>query len=336
MTKICLDIKILLYTLHEMFFVTRDRNQKLFLKEIDGYKLIKSFDTGSSFTSGIYQRNKKEYFVKIWQGKRKNQDYCRIKNEFEFSRLLYKYNKCKINSKNKLKRQVSVAKPISLIDKPGIRYTVYEYLNAEPLINFSDTTKFEVYSDVISHFGEITEMIRKDNLKIPSPNRFLSFFTFPIFVLLTLKWNPNKKIIILKMATLWAAYYLKSLGKPTDLVITHKDLHLKNILVQKNKVYLIDLEFMCLEDRLLDPVNTLRYESRRSQGFVERLSKMLFSQNDNAKVNFLILDNSFRWGYASLFKYENSLSLEIINKMISGSYVKHKLTKILNLSPSST
>jgi len=123
-------------------------------------------DNSKLVSLGVYKKNNKYFFIKVWHGRIRDITYYLLLNEFYVSSLLFK----------KMHGQVSVPKPIETIVTPNCMSFVYQYVNGKQLDKFSKKTQADVVSKIIRELEKKAKILQDMSaLSLVKKNTALTF-----------------------------------------------------------------------------------------------------------------------------------------------------------------
>lgn len=218
-------------------------------KSINGYQLLKQIDKKylTNYSVGIYTKSRKKFFIKSWSSNRIDYEYYSLINEFNITSILHKHS-------SKVKQGINFVKAIELIEDSNRVSAVYQFIEGKSLDKYSLAKQSNIMSEIIRTLPELTNKITKQNLKYFS-KRSLSWFVFTLPMRLINVEIPNKSKIKIFIQSF--KYYVTNISN-NNLELAHRDLTPENIMIDKNgKVYLIDLEQVCLTFKGYDTQNFL-------------------------------------------------------------------------------
>lgn len=261
-------------------------------KKVGEYRYIKDFEkigTARDFKLGIYKNSKgQKAIVKMWKGRIKNFAYYSLQNEITmytiFNNIITRQGKT-IPSKFK---NIQIPKLIDRKEGKDFLILMTEFVEGTIVNNLSDAKfKLKVYLLVInyiSYLGSKMTTLEKEYCSQRNPVQY--FLLYPLLFIKALFTHPRAGVYLI----LAIPKFIKSLPllfKSDRKVLTHRDLHFKNIIVSKSKVTLIDLQLCVFTDLMHEYVTTLRYRWLEDN-FHKLLLSEIKRQFDNQK-NFLVL-----------------------------------------------
>ena len=216
-------------------------------KEINGYKLTREIKNKgvNNYYKGIYTKNRKKYFIKIWSATEKDYFYYSIINEFNITSILYRIsNKVRNNSK------INFVEPIELVGNKNSIIAVYEYINGKTLDNYSLERQANTITKISTNLPKYTKLINSSELKYFSKRGLLWYFILVPYRLVSIKTSIVSKIKIIYRLTV--SLLTGRIGN-SELEISHRDLTPENVLIgNKGKIFLLDLEQVCLSFKGFD------------------------------------------------------------------------------------
>jgi hypothetical protein len=211
-------------------------------KSLAGYTLVSTIRKNFRFKNtvvGCYKKRGKKYFIKYWSGRVPDMKYYFLVEEFISTKNLYKLlNKYHIVN-------LKVAQPIELVKTPKYLFTVYEFLPGKTLSQYSNLTIARTISDILIDLQKLSNSLNQSELNLFSKRHSIVYLlTFPLITILMLIVSPEEVGIILSSAGLSLVPLADYLSKA--LVLSHRDLTPVNILIFKDKPYLLDCENLVL------------------------------------------------------------------------------------------
>lgn len=221
-------------------------------KELSGYRLVKKIknEVEKKFNhSGVYENSRgAKVFIKHLSYKRKLIDYYHLLNEAHILRILNE-----ISLINLGKYKIGFPGLINFSDESGNACLITEFVAGEKLGNLDQSTKLEIIRECLLAYRQIFKNFKKETIgKLPRRSPMLMLFSFLLYVMVALLRNPKN---ILKYARLCFFYYkfafVSDLMHP-KYVLAHKDLHSKNVIVNNNRVTILDHEISVLSEEETD------------------------------------------------------------------------------------
>lgn len=211
----------------------RSKNKSKIMRKIGPYVLYKKIEKENGFKAyfvGIYKKENKKYFVKTWSGKTKDINYQILLNELVINEVLYS---------KLLKGKIETPKIIEHFSTKNSLSVIYEYIEGKSLLSYPLNFQTKTMSKIINLFKKIS---------LESSNKYLnilekkdkSFYlgSLSYITLLTLISSPKEYSLIFNAYVKAFANFFNI--KRSKLTINHGDLNPDNILVSKNKHYIID------------------------------------------------------------------------------------------------
>lgn len=187
---------------------------------------------------GIYKNKTRRVFIKTWTGGRNGTQYQFLKNEYRVCQLLHK----------KLRTspyKIRVPKPIEWIENEKYTAAVFEAINGEVLCNFPLEFQAKQYKKILSDLHMVSRKLTRDETAQFMRRTFIFYyFSLLYFSFVSLMKSPRS----LKTIVSFVYESLTNLNKirKDHLILTHRDLSVENIMIYKNKIYLVDTGEMTL------------------------------------------------------------------------------------------
>ncbi len=225
---------------------------------VPGYSLLKNLTVLSSGTSaliGIFMKNetKEKVFIKKYVFECKGLRYGSLINELGILTLLNKYNLFTIKEDNfvipALKRVIRKETEITIL---------CEYKEGTKLLDFDSKTKISAIKKILDAMHVINKTIINEIPKLPHRRTYIlagSFFYF--WLKYTFKESHNIKKSISYLISFYKNY-LATIQEKNIYGLIHRDLHSRNILLDKEDIIITDWEGAVVTDYLYDLVMITR------------------------------------------------------------------------------
>lgn len=213
-------------------------------KTIGKYNLIyevKKEITDKEFGIGIYEYKGEKVFIKTWSEKIKDFRYYSLINEYMVNKIVSK--KLETNRSFRTGYSIKVPQVIDCIKYKNSLSVVFEYIQGRTLTSVPLAEQASVISAIITTLCSITDSFTEKEIKQFARRAFnFYFFSLPIFTLLTIASDIGSwKVAIRALVDCFKTLNHIN-GK--NLYLTHRDLNIHNILVNKSGVYIVDCERM--------------------------------------------------------------------------------------------
>ena len=221
-------------------------------KKIGDYRLISEIERKNDFhrfALGIYENNKREkVFIKTWIGKIKDVNYHLLINEYNVNRVIYK----KL-SESRYQNKIRIPKILDISINSGLVSLIFEYTDGKSLEYYPIKYQADTILGCYSFFTEISNILNENEKKsFMLRTSWFYILSFPFMAaLLALKHPRNSKKIFKSFLEAFSS--IEDLFN-RDLVIAHRDLSPKNILVKDGIVFIIDFEKTVLTTRYYDQI----------------------------------------------------------------------------------
>ncbi len=325
-------IKGKLFNLLEKIIPGNNDDQKIDFGS--NYKLIKwvRSQEGADLTSvGFFIKNEKKVVIKVVRYKYKNLLYEQLINEKNMLSLMSDLSR-KIKSG---KINLVFPKVYGLISMPNQLALVTQFLSADSLKSKSSVRKIEILEQILSSFRKMSDLIDEDMLnKLPKRSCIQLLILFPIYLLKVIFADFKNIRIYLSLFFIFYKNYLRISNFNMKYILAHKDLHSENILINKNKVIIIDPEICVLADPNTDIAHIARYFSKElTDAEINNLLQVLL-KSDNDKKNFLSLSIYYSLQMMAIRSKTDPDYEEARSYLINHFYkIKENLIKNEKLSP---
>jgi serine/threonine protein kinase len=224
------------------------------------------------FFSGIYTDGTEKVFIKTWSGTIHNYDYYMLVNEYAATQLLSR----KLNNQN----TVRVPRILHYHNTANTLSLVYEYIEGESVSSLPTESQVQVLTSIHSALASCTEALTRDERDILMQRTGLFYlFSFPSIFLLFC-WQYPAYILTACRALIRSIPSIPHLLSE-ELVVSHRDITSKNILLNHSGAYLLDLEYVACAPKSLDQV--LLVLNAESESIRERVT-VLFSGEVNCFI----------------------------------------------------
>lgn len=199
---------------------------------------------------GIFEnRSGKHFILKHLQHRWKNLDYRQMLNEASLLKLFADWSYTARGG-----RMVSFPVLREVRDLPGELIVVKEFEEGEIL----ETESSEVQAVVVADcFGALRSLTSRSQLSIGERTAWQIGLSFPFYWLRAfLKTTGHTKLMI-NLWTIFYRHWSSTIGR--EAVVTHRDLHAKNILIDGQKAFILDLESMVLCTRETESALVARF-----------------------------------------------------------------------------
>lgn len=239
---------------------TRARN---YPEKVGNYTFVKTLHKNGSkreFTIGIYKDGSgKQAFMKSCQANLSSFAYKGLLNEVRSYIVMQKVLSRIRKRMPKDLQKVEIPKLLDLIEYEGSLYLFTEFKKGEVATKKTHAEKIEAYFLVTRFLEVIGKYMTPTEKKVFARRTTYQYaFLFPFLLILAIKNNPQHAIILISGVNKFLTS-LVLLHRESHLSLIHRDLHFNNILINKNKVILIDFQLMIWGEILTEFATTLRY-----------------------------------------------------------------------------
>jgi len=257
-------------------------------------------DNSKLVSLGVYKKNNKYFFIKVWHGRIRDITYYLLLNEFYVSSLLFK----------KMHGQVSVPKPIETIVTPNCMSFVYQYVNGKQLDKFSKKTQADVVSKIIRELEKKSEDLTRHERLIFGQKKYSSYIYISLVIYLRfIILDPKNIVKYTQLITKELVQFSKLvLSNNQTKYIAHRDLTPDNIIVSGNKIYLLDFENTILTKKYYD-IDFLRVSPENY--LLSRVVTKRFSYRKDSLMEKYIL-STLASGEKELFSKHNIFTKKLL------------------------
>jgi serine/threonine protein kinase len=236
------NILFLLWTSFRSLVSRSSISRKSLPNKAREYSLVSEIDPGDinkPHVIGIYKnKSGKKAIGKIWSGNLKNFTYYSLMHDAFMHQRIGKLH----NLAAKFANLGNVTAPTLIDIKAGKSslFVLTEYKKGIELDKYDTKTKTEIYLKILNYLNTLFKYSFLDkSIFIPSRTQLDFTLLFPFFITLAILRNPLEIFKLLKAIP----YILKTLWLLNKLPIgiVHRDLHSKNVLVNKKEIVIIDL-----------------------------------------------------------------------------------------------
>lgn len=222
-------------------------------KTIGKYTLIREIKNMSKFYRiAEYTDGDKFYIGKIWLGYFKNKAYFQLLKEYAI------YNQLSSKNSNSIKKEfeINVLSPVEIYKTPTMFMFLTEKIFGHDLTSFSIERKLEIYKAVLRYLNNVKfspEEIKEMGLPVYG---YIKFYLFYILInLISFFKHPNLfEYTFLNLKRLINPSFFLSIKKQ-GLNVVHRDLDDTNIIVEGNRIFIMDFQLAAFTFEFLDVAN---------------------------------------------------------------------------------
>lgn len=269
-----------------------NKSKKIKIKppqQIDTYSYVKSLETPGLKRPHVIALYKdttgRQAIAKIWQGSAKNFDYYALKNEAHIYQVFTAALKRKKVPKNL--EYISLPMLIKVFDTDTSFILLTEFVKGELATNIQSSQKLSLYLDCVAYLRFVGNHLTSQEKQGIGQRTFKDYvLLFPLLFAVSMIRRPQQIIQLLKGMLLFFQS-IPSFFQQKNLVLTHRDLHFNNIIVSKNRVYILDLQRCIYTYDLYEYVTTLPIEWNEEifrSGLLDYCFKQSKMQTGNHKL----------------------------------------------------
>ncbi len=259
--------KLILSSILNLFFGFLNSNQKItFPDQIGKYKFIKKINitkrnskSNKIFSYALYKNsNGQKAFAKMWSGKLKNINYYTLSNETIMYMVLNKLIRRIGKSMPKKFEDIIIPQFVAKLETNNSLTLLTEFIEDAKSLKILPKKQVEIYIKTVDFLRLLgNELSAKEREQISKrDSNTITLLYFPLLLKAILA-HPKALFSLLQGVPV----FLKSIPlflKKDEIILSHRDLHLENILMSKNKIVLMDLQFCLFSNPLYDSLITLR------------------------------------------------------------------------------
>ncbi len=224
------------------------RKNQIFKKQILKMKFVKPLADVSNIKPlvALYSLNKQKVVVKTWDYIWKDITYFQLRQEI----VILKALNLLVGKNNQFK--IRFPQVLSELNNKGQIGYVSEYIHGMTLFNLKADEKINHFSRILSFFQTLSNTASKPIIeKFPKISQIQNILTFPVYLLFTLVKDFKNLLMYLKLSFLFYLNYLSTIFS-SEFVLSHRDIHSKNIIVRNNTLTILDPEVMVLAEKETD------------------------------------------------------------------------------------
>lgn len=269
----------------------RVNNKDVLPLEVGNYKRVEIYESKDKINThliGIYQNSKgKKALAKMWNGTFRDYDYFRLVNEANLYSILNKAISRVSKTKFKNMHEIGVPKLIAKYENDKSLLILMEYIDGKTAEDLSIEEKLDIYFQMISYLKYLGGLLTSEEKSYISTRSNLSYiFLYPILLLKAILTYPNLTKQFLKGLPLFTKSIPLILSSNESGLVS-RDLHFGNILMSKNKIYLIDLEYCVFTNFFYELVITLNRVWGEDNFCIELIKSMKKEYKNNKHVETL-------------------------------------------------
>ena len=251
-------------------------------------KNVEKIGTKAPFSLAVYQNSKgKKVFAKIWNGNIKDFNYYTFQNEITMYKILNKVTKRVGNSIPEKLKKMYIPILIKKVQKENSLIAISEFVPGTVAKKLPTKKKLQIYlktTEFIKFLGN--QMTDKEKSLVSQRNVSHYVFLYPLLLAKAIFTHPRAAGLLVRAMPYFVRAIPALLREP--VVLVHRDLHFRNILVAKNRINLIDLQYCVFTQAIYELITTLRYRWNED-GFPRLLLREIkkqYSQSPEFEVLF--------------------------------------------------
>ncbi|MBP7740589.1 phosphotransferase [Candidatus Woesebacteria bacterium] len=291
------------------------KNIKLVIpKKIKNYNYQRTLklERGSDTAVALYKDEKGNKVVaKIWMGRVKNSSYFSLLNECKSYEMIHKAFPRIEKTYSKNIKNIRFPKLVFYIEEEKSLILLIEFIDGKSLDTFDDNKIIKTYFSVIEFLHLFSSQLTDKEKGMIKNRKNLNFVIFYLYTLILSSLKRPQMLRSLIKGLILVIKNVKFLFIRRQSGFVHGDLNFKNIYFNKGYIYIMDLEFSMICDRLFEFSAISRYcwiENRLINNIHElsRLYNIREFQNSHKVFNIM---------YSTHGLIEDSFSKKTINSI---------------------
>lgn len=239
------------------------------------------------FSYALYQNSKgQKAFAKMWSGKLKDLNYYTLMNETILYTVLNGAIRRMGKSIPKKFEEIIIPQFIKKLETKNSLILLTELIEIVPVSKIKSRRQFEIYLKTVDFLNLVGDRLSaKEKEQIAKRDtKIIILLYFPLLL----------KSILTHPRAFFSLFYgvpvflqsIPVLLKTNEVTLCHRDLHLENIVMSKNKIALMDLQFCLFSNPLYDRLITLRMhwtDKEFRQRLLEEI-KDIYGKNKDSNI----------------------------------------------------
>ena len=271
--------------IQEVFFFKN--NSKKIPKKIGKWRIIKIVKKDNYINKlniGIYEYKGEKALIKSWFGNLKNYNYYDLLQEYFASKTMNKLINSDYNYKSKYK--LRIPKIIGFHKTKKSLSIIIEYVRAFNISTLRMPMQVEILIHILKNYKKITFTKGSHLQDLPKQGIFFYLLSLPLHMLISILSNLKSTPVILKAFLLFlrSVKYLKK----EPLILAHRDLNQKNILIRKSEIFLLDNGNTALTLPGYD-LEYIRLDPEFKSVFYNICNKLKYDSNSHFFLNYFLI-----------------------------------------------
>lgn len=261
-------------------------------KTLGEYTLMKQLSTDNSgkTAKGMYKNSNGKYmFVKLLVANRFDYAYGTLNNELTLLSVIQEVMNRNRNNLPKKYANIQVAKVAFSEILPNSITLGVEWISGSTISKLSSKKQIAAYSLLSEYLDYLYGQMTQDEKARIAHRGIMSYILlYPIIFTRASQLHPQYRALLKRAAFTFIKLISSFIVHPPKLTLVHRDLHPENIMISKNKIHLIDLEFSVITFKELDYSVTLRHGWGRAHTVNKHFTKYLRRiTSNNLRTNLL-------------------------------------------------
>lgn len=231
-------------------------------------------------TGGV-QKIDNKILVKIWTGKDKNFSYYALKHEAKLFEIMTNVLQRNRESIPEHLKRISIPKLMFLEENENQLILATEFVSGKLARNISPEKQSKIYLQAVELLRFIGENTTEKEKKEIGYRTFYNYiFLYPALLGVSIIRQPKNSLQLIKAGLIFLRN-IPVMRKSNTLTLVHRDLHTHNLIVSKNKSWIIDLARCTFTYPIYEYVTTLPIEWNNTV-FRNKLLEQIkdYSKND--------------------------------------------------------
>lgn len=295
------------------------------------YKKIKHIKGGSlAHTALIYKNKKHAMIVKYLHYAHKTSEYYQALNEVNTLALLQSFRVKTLSGLT-----IRFPKLLNFSDN-GQRVRIErEFVPGKDISTYSSSYQLRILQSALEALNVIQQKMQPEKMKgLAKRTPIQALIVFPIYFILSVVKEPALLLRLTKSALKYYSYQNLAEIIAPQMVISHRDLHGYNMVLNKNVITIIDSEIMVQAEKETDLAYAVRLYSNyvKDLELINLLNNNLHSSEQKARFLRLTLFYTFQ-AIATLgkshFRYSEAISyLNTVDRMEKNIFMTNTNNKV--------
>ncbi|HYV33603.1 MAG TPA: phosphotransferase [Candidatus Limnocylindria bacterium] len=272
----------------------KKNNTAILPQEFKGYFFHKPLfgeQLRPSIAVGIYiNQEGDKIVVKHWHARFKDSNYFLLKNEisayFGISGLKTKASQSKQEAFN----QIYFPNLIDVLETQHDLFLVFDFIDGSKLSSFELKFRLQTIQSILSYLDSFSSELQAEDFGLTTKKSWKIAAFFPSYFIISFLKNSKNYKLFFRAAKIFCLGLITSI-KYSNRRLVHNDLIASNILINQEKISLIDFEGLTISDSVFELVSLILH-SWKENVFPESYSQLpairKILENPNEKIKFKV------------------------------------------------